>query len=420
MKKTLLLLLSGTFLLLGADSCKKELFDSAAYNEFVDYQFMIDNLDREHDWQLVKSATLFVKAPGNVYNVQVLTEDPNKSARSEIAANAVCYSNEAELSYTIPITQQQLYLAALNQNGQYIGVVPFNYGEKEVDLNNVTMQNTGFIALPTPQTFTYLYEANFPEPGDFDYNDVVLRINKSYTDASNQVLLTVTLEAVGTQKQVAAAIHLGGFSYEDVLSVEITDGEQMDINFPMPRNMLGSGDVLLRGRNGEAVIGLFEDGHWAMTKNKESDGSIMRKILNTTRNETEYYSSIVPTVTKTYCINFKSRELARQLTFENIDPFILEEYNGGIWEVHTYSYKFNDVLKNIFRGNASAYDNHVSWCVVVPKNDFRYPVEGMSLGTYSKETGGLFGPYDGFVYWMQDHNSNTDWYLKPTRAQLLY
>ncbi len=418
-RKTLILLL-GSILTLTVASCKKELFDPDAYNEYVDYQFMIDNMDRTHDWKLTKHSTITVTTPDNVRSVQVLTANPHVSALSEIAADGICYGNTATLSYSVPSGQTELFLAALSFSGNYMGVVPFSYGTTTLDLNAQPLQTAGMLANPTPQTFTYLYEANFPEPGDFDYNDCVLRVNKSYTDASNQVLLTVTLSALGTQKQVAAAIHLGGFKYDDILSVEIVNGEQMDKDYPFSRRMTGSDDPLVKGRNDEAVINLFEDGHWVLTKEKLSNGSIERRVLNTTRSQNETYSSLAAPVTTTYCISFKSRELARQLTFENIDPFILEDFNGSIWEVHTYYYKFNDVLKDIFRGNASAYDNHVSWSVAVPKKDFRYPVEGMALGTFSNESGGLFGPYDGFTYWVQNHLSNTDWYLHPTRPQLLY
>ena len=278
-----------------------------------------------------------------------------------------------------------LYVAALASDGSYLGYRPLDYGTKTVDMTNYTSQGRSSAREPKAQTFTYLYEASFPEPGDFDYNDVVMRVTKSYGLASYVVLLTVKLEAVGIRKQVAAGIHLGGVKYDDIYKVELVSRQKLDNDYPMPRRYIQSNDHLMRGRNGEAVINVLEDAHWAMLKNRASDGSITRMELNTSHDLTPGVAEQAEPVTVTYQISFKSPEQARCLTFDRIDPFIVEEYNGGLWEVHTYRYKFNDVLYNIFRGNQNAYDNHVSWCVTVPKGDFRYSIEGMPLGTYNKE-----------------------------------
>ena len=410
----------GTVLILCMSSCKKDLFNQEKYDEYVDFHFMIDNRDLNHDWKLTKSSTISVTTTDDVRSVQVLTENPYSSNRAEIAANEICENHAATLSYTVPIGQATLYLAAISSDKQYIGVVPFDYGTKKIDLATETLQPSGTLMSPTPQTFSYLYEANFPVPDDFVYNDCVLRISKGYTDDPTQILLTVKLEALGTLKQIASGIHLAGFSYDDILSVEIVEGEQMDKDFPLPKNMIDSNENLMKGRKGEAIINMFEDAHWALLREKTSVGSIPREILNTTREIKELSSDIVEPITTTYCINFKSRELARQLTFDNIDPFILEEYNGATWEVHTYDYKFNDVLKDVFRGNTAAFDNHISWCITIPQRDARYPLEGIAMGNYNRETGNINGPYDDFVYWIQDHTSHTDWYLHPTRPQQLY
>ena len=417
--KTLTLILA-TAMLTGWTACEKEKFDQDIYNQYVDYEFMIDNMDRTHDWKLTKSDEVTVLTSGYVLEVQVLTDNIYTSNTAEVAAQGVCYDNKATLGYSIPISQEQLYLGVIGMDGSYMGVVPFKYGTKTIDLTTSTFEQGSQITNPTAQTFTYLFEDNFPEPGDFDYNDLVLRVSKGYDNVSYNIYLTVKVEAVGTAKQIAAAIHLGGVQYDDITQVELVSNEKLDEGYPLPRNFINSNELLLRGRNGEAVLNLFEDAHWSLLKNRDDNGSIMRMRLNTSRDETEGFTAKANPQSVTYLISFKSREKARSLTFDNIDPFILEEYNGSIWEIHTYYYKFNDVLKNIFRGNASLYDNHISWCVTVPQSDFRYPVEGMSIGTYNSETEGVYGPYDGFAYWIQNHISNTDWYKHPTRPQLLY
>lgn len=417
-KKLLTLMAAG--LLAGLSACEKEQFDKQRYNEYVDYEFMIDNMDMSHQWQLTHSDTLTVKTSDAVHKVQILTDNPINTTNVEVAAEAVCYGNEAVLAYTIPNTQSTVYLSAIATNGNFLGIRKLTFGTKELDLTDIQQTEGSNINITTPQTFTYLYEENFPEPGDFDYNDLVLRVGKGYTESSYDLLLTVTVAAAGAVKQIAAGINLGGVSYDEVSKVEIVGGDIMDKDYPLPRRIMGSSDLLLRGRNGEAVINLFEDAHWVLLSGSDTNGSITRMLLNTVRGETEFRSASVSPVSRAYRITFRHRETARLLSFDQIDPFILEEYNGSVWEVHTYPYKFNDVLKDIFRGNQSAYDNHVSWCIVVPQKDFRYPIEGMSLGTYNKENGEVFGPYPDFANWMKNHFSYNNWYTNATHPQLLY
>ena len=60
MKQNVINLLLLPIALLMLSSCGKEMFDEDIYNGFVDYQFMIDNVDREHDWCLTKSGSVTV------------------------------------------------------------------------------------------------------------------------------------------------------------------------------------------------------------------------------------------------------------------------------------------------------------------------------------------------------------------------
>ena len=407
-------------------SCEKEKFDKDAYNQLVDYQFLIDNMDKEHDWCLTHSDTVtIIHESQDIHTVQVLTANPFQED-AEIAAEGISFLNAAKdgcettLAYTLPATQQKAYVAAKRQDGSYVGVVSFTVGTDIVDLDNEVMQTTGTIKTPQPQTFTYLYEEGFPIPGDFDYNDLVLRVSKSATPLSYQVDLKVTVAAVGAVKSYAGAIHLAGIKYDEVEKVEILEGEAMDANYSMLRMAIDSDKPLLRGRKGEAVINLFESGHYVMNNQLNSLGSIQTLFYNTEETDREDVSATVAPVSRTYRISFKSRNVARSLTFDQIDPFIIQEYNGGLWEIHTYRYKFAETLKSIYNGKESYYDNHVSWSIVIPKADFRYPIEGMSLGTYNSTTGETFGPYTSFAKWIQDRTQNKDWYLNASYPQFLY
>ena len=424
MKQYIIGVILGGAMLTAATSCEKEKFDQEVYNDFVDYFFMIENVDKNHQWNLMKSDTVTITAAGSVNQIQILTDNPYTSTKAEVAAQSiVAYNGSVTLAYTIPAVQTRLYAAGLTRTGEYLGVVPFDYGTKAVDFSKTTLQQASSrVNKPTAQTFTYGFEDSFPEPDDFDYNDVVLRISKSYTDVAFQIQLKVTLVAVGSGKQIAGAINLGGVKYDDLYSIKQVEDKRMDDGYPLMRSMIGTEETFLRGNRGEAVINLFEDAHWSLSKSRQDDGSITWMRYNTASGNREGYSATVDSVTATYIISFKNTEQAQLFTFEQIDPFILEGYNGGVWEVHTYRYKLVDVLKDIFRGNQLAYDNHISWSVSVPKADFQYPIEGMAMGTLN---GGVnFGSYytsgHSFGEWIQNQNSNTDWYLYPSSRDLVY
>ena len=416
-----------TVVALSLTSCSKELFDKEVYDEFVDDQFMIDAVDPNHDWCLTKNDTLLVKAPdAAIYRVQMLTLNPYEHVGAEIVADAVCYGGEAEITFTVPITTNMLYLAALSEEGIYLGVVPCPYHfYREMEVTQQSLQKSDVIYTPMPQTVTYVYESTFPIPDDFDYNDMVLRITKSNTYQSTQVSLTVSLTAAGTANSYAAAIHLGGVKYDDLVSVEIMEDEPMDAGYPFPRTLIKQSGTLIRGRHGEAVINLFENVHWVFSKKRDEMGHIPGIKYNTSHVQVENVSADADPVTRTFRINCKTRETARSITFDRIDPFIInnakidEAMDAGTWEIHTYPYKFTGVLWDCFT-DKEAYDNHISWAMIIPKRDFRYPLEGVSMSTYQESIDATFGPYEHFADWLKNHLTNHDWYLHVTREQLLY
>ena len=413
------LLLAG--LLLTTFSCEKEQFNKEAYDDLVAYRFLVDSMDKAHDWCLTYSDTVtIVNQSADIYAVEVLTQNPYLSDGAEIASAGICPQNsQIALAYTLPSTQRQAYIAAKRQDGSYLGVVSFTVGTDIVNLNAEAIQTVGTVKSVTPQTFTFLYEGGFPVPGDFDYNDMVLRVSKRIADDASYIDLKVTLEAVGIRIPYAAAIHLADVKYADIEKVEILEGKPMDEDYPLKRMTITSDKTLLKGRHSEAVINLFESAHYVLNHELDEVGSIQTLLYNTA-GEREEYSTTAPSVSRTYRIFFKDSQVARNLTFDRIDPFLIQEYNSGLWEIHTYRYKFAEVLKSIYNGKQHLYDNHVSWSLVVPKGDFRYPVEGMSLGTYNSVIGEFFGPYTSFADWIMDHTQALDWYEHPTYTQLLY
>jgi LruC domain-containing protein len=258
-------------------------------------------------------------------------------------------------------------------------------------------------------------------PDDFDYNDMVLRISKKKPEIGNSYVidLTVTLEACGAGELYAGAIQLDGIRTADIESVEIVGGKPMDDGYPTSPTYITDNSVLQSGRNGAAVIRLFDCAQWAISKQQDNVGDIAVIRYNTEPTNKENYSAKVSPVTTTYRITFKNSDTADGFTLENVDPFLIHEYNTGFFEVHTYDHKF-DLCISPINTNMLDYGNNVSWAVVIPKGDFRYPIEGTPLCIYSEDIDEYYGPYEGFAKWIKDCDTNHDWYKTVTDATLVY
>ena len=78
-----------------------------------------------------------------------------------------------------------------------------------------------------PLSYTYLYEEEYPEPGDYDYNDLVLRVSQQRT-GEKQITINVTISAVGASKMIASCIRLVGYRFQDIDSVYTTTGKSFN------------------------------------------------------------------------------------------------------------------------------------------------------------------------------------------------
>ena len=99
-----------------------------------------------------------------------------------------------------------------------------------------------------------------------------------------------------------------------------------------------------------------------------------------------------------------------KLTFDLIDPFIIKMFLGGIYEVHPFAYRKDNVLKEF------KYDEliRIPWSLTIPYKKFRHPLEGVNIGFKKKDIMG-FGAYGlkghSFGEWSMDQNLCLDWYL---------
>ena len=412
------------FSMLSLVACKRDVFDPDAYVEVINESFPVNNIDQGHTWNLTQSHSTVVTAnPASVSDVQyvrILSGNPYREANVEILAEkAVAKGGTATLFYYAPQYQTQFFAAAVTASGQYV-VKAFTASQESVTFDNIDdSANQGSFNEPIYQTYTYCFEEDYPKPGDWDFNDCVLRIQKLPAAQPNEIRLRVSLAAVGAKKQIAAAIRLLDYVASDVSNVYIEEGRTFDGAFEenQKRQFIESGALLLNGLNNEAVLNLFEDAHYALSPrliSPDKGGTTLRMFYNTSRNPDGSKHAQIAPKTLTYVVQLSNPRLIENFTLERIDPFILEDFNSGKWEVHTFSYKASQVLRDL-GSNETATSNMMTWALKIPSATFRYPIEGQPLGFY--KDGVLTGAYmennHSYGQWVANHNSCLDWFRYP-------
>jgi len=381
-------------------------------------RFPIDTIDTKHDWNLVKvmATTILADVDDNVARVQVLTANPYETDAEILAETFATKGEKVSMIFEMPLTSKDFYVAAVTRQGRYYVKKVTDAGTVQSFADGVVMSEGNFHT-PIYQTFTFLFEEDFPLPGDFDFNDVVLRISRQ-VPSQNMLKLTVTLDAVGSNKKLAAAIRLGDVLYDQVAEVTIDEGLRFDEGLEGQRFFIDDKLLWKKGLTGEAVINLFDDAHWSLNP-EQSDGIVSRPFLNTRKYEVNGESMTVEPQTRTYTIRFNEGVDASKILMSQIDPFIIEAYSSLSMEVHTYCYKFVESLWHYTSGNYNT-DERMAWALMVPDAKFRYPAEGVTIGRY--RNGEIFGAYSRYYHsfgeWGRNHEKAIDWWQYPTSAQV--
>ena len=417
MRKSLIItLIAGIATTLTMVSCNKNVYDEERHGELIHYYSAVDSVDQQHMWMLTQSKTLRYQVPsGSSYEeLRLYTSNPLTDENAELMNTVYVSSGQSgSVSLSLPYQQDIIFAALVDGDGTY-AVTSIPSSQTSVDFTSATVGKP--LSSLNPQTYTFLFEENYPEPGDYDYNDVVLRVSQQRT-AKNQITISVTISAVGADKQIAGCIRLVGYRYQDIDSVYTTNGKSF--NDGINTQMLyfhKETDYLIKGRNNEAVLNLFCDAHWAMAFNLSADyGLFQRKKYNVSTSTSDNYQ-LRSTRTIKYIINFKSADALNYFTLDTLDPFIITDYNAGTWETHTEQFKDAKVLHDYFVPSFK----DLPWALMVPEADFLYPLEGTEIGYRKRTESGtvaMFGAYTtighSFGEWAENRNSFHDWYQYP-------
>lgn len=404
-------------------SCSREMFDYDEYKDIVKKLSPVDTVEANHNWILTSSKELMVTVPADeqVERISILTANPKESGKAKVVGEAyVLTDNQATVSITYPSTTNMLYAAAVTSDGYYTITSFAPSSTSIIDFSNPIVTHERIAYNPQPQMFVFCYEDEYPVPGDYDYNDVVLKISHLRTGAK-EVRLTVQLAAVGASKEVAACLRLVGVDYDKIESVKTVGDQSFNVTngqvLPeQMRTIQQDESMLLESLNGEAVINLFMDAHWATGDALSTDyGMMQRKHYNVTKGTDDNYQMMVPREI-TYIVTFNDVSDLNALSLGGIDPFIIEGYNGAKYETHLYAFRHTQVL------NTYPYPDvqNLPYALAIPYEEFRWILDGYTIGFMIE--GSTFGAYDtdghSFGEWSMDHTKALDWYLYPKESQV--
>ena len=238
--------------------------------------------------------------------------------------------------------------------------------------------------------YSYAFEDNYPQAGDYDFNDIVL--NVKLPAAGNDVKelkYTVDLRAVGAVKQLGAGLRIQGIDKSNVEEVSFGAGATQRTN------SLNSGifeNASYETNGNELVIPLFGDAHYVYGYT----GS-QRPMLNTGNASTPL------TDIYTLEVNIKLKNaISIPSVTDGLDFFIA--YQGGAQkrtEIHLNQF-------NSATANGQLADKEVlevikavnnTWALCVPEK-FAYPTE----------TTVITNAYSKFADWAHNQSTNTDCY----------
>ncbi len=402
-----------------SSSCIRDKFQYYGYEDQLEGYFPVDSIEKGHTWTMFDKGVIGVgNIPSGTYKVQLLSGNPFTETDVEVMAEvykSTLIGQFANIDYVAPNIQTTIYAAALDADGNYLRI---GSGGMNSQISFGNTAPTGTPNATKPQRFFYCFEADYPNPGDWDYNDIVMSATKTINEEEHDVVeLRVTLHAVGYLSQIAAAIRLVGYQNERVAITR--DLSTTFVRYPdRERTFIKNTFDKFAALNGNAIINLFDDAHLAMFHLAE-DGSVYRRYFNTVENPSSSNGGAVqPAITVTYYIDFNDEYQARQFTLAELDPFIVVRYGtagDNFWEVHTYPYKLTEMIYEYYNGAASSYNNGFSWALTIPYASFLYPYEETPIGERKNTI--VSGAYQksghAFGEWILDHAKAQDWYKYP-------
>lgn len=291
----------------------------------------------------------------------------------------------AETGGSVALTGESTFmLGASDCTGE--GIEPKSEGSKTID----TIES---------QAYSFVFEDNYPDAGDYDFNDAVIDLTvNTNKDASNNVLssdIEVKLRAVGGIKNIGAALRLVGISNSDVTSVTFSDPDNLRGTLSDKESVLGTDN--LESGNSYPVIPLFGNAHAAL-------GLSDHQIVNTGTGTTVAVKSLTVHI-----------ESSKKIGADNLDLFIVNGNMDGKKRVEVHTYKFLTKYGATANGSICAQNlaaaGNKTWALSIP--DFKYPKEYVSIKTAYPDFESWAQSRDGHAADSSVEITNENWYNNP-------
>lgn len=257
-------------------------------------------------------------------------------------------------------------------------------GKKPTENNGDDGGNAGG-EQPIGNSYTYLFEDNWPNLGDYDMNDVVMRMSTSLPETNgtiSELTIQTTLKAVGATKALAAAIMLDGVSASNIRSVNREGIALTGEVFTVTNGIEADQDY--------AVLPLFDDAHQAL-------GSTERTMINTSPSGSR---NAEKSIKLTVLFNTPV-----SLTDDDLNLFII---NGGYkqnrQEIHLRGK--NPTKKTTLTPADYHNADNLVWGIRVG-GEFKYPLESVNIKS----------AYPLFERWITGDGAS-DWYKKPNQDKV--
>lgn len=243
-------------------------------------------------------------------------------------------------------------------------------------------------------TYSYAFEDNWPNKGDYDMNDFVVDMNitklQNATNKVTKVVLKGKLRSVGASKRLAAAVQLDGIPAANVKSITYSKKDLVGANLILAANGVETGQT-------NAVVPICDDAHKAF-------GVSDTRFVSTQNGS---YSPVDVMIT----IEFNTP--LDNFTYNTLNMFIVNfsQNIGGRNEVHLAGYAATDKINKSLVATEKGRKLSLTDPFKTPAGDpfalaipisFNYPAEGNNINSV----------YPLFADWAHSGGlKNTDWYL---------
>ena len=248
--------------------------------------------------------------------------------------------------------------------------------------------------------YTYLFEDQWPLYGDYDMNDVVIRVKKTtlYLNASNKVekfKLEAELVAVGASKNIAAGLQLDDVAASLVSSVEYGSTK--------PSTLFSYASQGVEAGQSKAVIPFFANAHAFM-------GNSTNAFVNTMPGSTANVSALPSIIVMA---TFSNATLSSEsFAAGKLNAFIITDgQSSNRKEIHVVNYRPTDKASTTFFGNNNDGSSASAGKYYVSKDNLAWGICVASSVNHPKEYAKVTDVFPNFASWVTSGgSSNTDWY----------